>query len=162
MSSFLAFATVESKAQATATGHISAEVIDAITAFESTPMSFGRFSTGDQGGSIIVPSNGAAISTSTVITADSNINPATFSVSGAKNATFSVTLPEGPALLTSTSGDTMEVSDWTASSGQGNDEYVLAGGTQKVSVGATLRVGSINNNPKGVYSGSYKVTFAYN
>jgi hypothetical protein len=162
MSSFLAFGIVESKGQTTATGHISAEVIDAITAFESTPMSFGRFSTGDQGGSIVVPSNGGAISTSTVITADSNINPATFSVTGAKDATFSVTLPEGPTLLTSSSGDIMVVSDWTTSSGQGSDAYVLAGGTQKVSVGATLQVGSMNDNPKGVYSGSYKVTFAYN
>lgn len=150
-------------AQVTATGHISAEVVEGITAGESSSMNFGRFSTGDQGGSIIIPANGAAISTSSVVSADSNINPATFSVSGAKDATFSVTLPAGPTTLTSISGaNTMMVTDWTATSGQGSDGYVLAGGIQTVKVGATLQVGTYNDNPKGIYTGSYKVTFAYN
>lgn len=162
IASFLAFSCLEVKAQATATGHISAEIIEAITAVESSPMNFGRFSTGDQGGTIVIPASGAAISTSTVVSADTNLNPATFSVSGAKDATFSVTLPEGPTTLTSLSGDTMQVTDWTASSDEGSDAYVLAGGIQKVKVGATLQVGSIDNNPKGIYTGSYKVTFAYN
>lgn len=149
-------------AQATVTGHIFAEVIEGITATESSSMNFGRFSTGDQGGSIITPGNGAATSTSTVVTADNNINPATFSVSGAKDVTFSVTLPAGPTTLTNISGGSMRVTDWTATSGQGNDAYVLAGGMQTVKVGATLQVGTINDNPKGIYTGSYKVTFAYN
>lgn len=152
----------KANAQATATGHIFAEVVEGVTAGESTSMNFGRFSTGDQGGSIIVPTSGAAISTSTVVPADSNINPATFSVSGAKDATFSVTLPQGPATLTNISGGSMKVTDWTATSGQGSDAYILAGGIQTVKVGATLQVGSINDNPKGIYTGSYKITFAYN
>ncbi|MCX6226443.1 MAG: DUF4402 domain-containing protein [Bacteroidia bacterium] len=162
ITSFLAFASGGATAQVTAAGHIFAEVIDAITAFESSPMNFGRFSTGDQGGSIVIPASGAAVSTSSVITTDSEINPATFSVSGAKDATFSVTLPEGPTTLTSHTGDTMTVTDWTATSGKGDDAYILAGGIQTVKVGATLQVGSINDNPKGIYTGSYKVTFAYN
>ncbi len=163
IASFLVFTAGRVNAQVTATGHISAEVIEGITAGESSSMNFGRFSTGDLGGSIIIPASGAAISTSSVVTADSNINPATFSVSGAKDATFAVTLPQGPTTLTSISGaNTMMVTDWTATSGQGTDEYVLAGGIQTVKVGATLQVGTINDNPKGIYTGSYQVTFAYN
>ena len=158
----LTLTTGQANGQVTATGHISAEVIDAITAVESSPMNFGSFSTGDQGGSIIISAKGAAISTSTVVAAGSKILPATFAVSGAKDATFSVTLPEGPTTLTSIRGDTMMVTDWNATSGQGSDTYVLAGGIQKVTVGATLKVGTIDDNPKGVYTGSYQITFAYN
>lgn len=126
-------------------------------------MNFGQFSTGDQGGSIIIPASGAAIATSTVVPAGNSISPASFSVSGAKDATFSVTLPGGPTTLTSATGSsTMMVTGWTATSEKGDDAYVLAGGTQKVMVGATLRVGDINDNPTGVYTGSYQITFAYN
>jgi hypothetical protein len=163
VASFLALSFGRVNAQATATGHISAEVIEALTVGESSSMNFGRFSAGDQGGSLIIPAKGVAVSTSTVTTADSNINPATFSVSGSKNATFSVTLPQGPTTLTSITGEgTMMVTDWNASSLQGTDAYVLTGGNQTVSVGATLKVGTANENPTGIYTGSYQVTFAYN
>jgi hypothetical protein len=163
VASLLVFSSLRVNAQATATGHISAEVIEAITAVESTSMNFGSFVAGDQVGSIVIPASGAGISGSTVVTAGSNITPATFSVSGAKNATFSVTLPEGPTTLTNLTGNgTLVVSDWTATSGQGSDSYVLADGTQKVKVGATLNVGTLEQNPKGTYTGSYQVTFSYN
>jgi len=162
IASFLAMGCVKVNAQATATGHVTAEVIDAVTAFESIPMSFGRFSTGDQGGSIVIPANGAVLSSSTVVNADSNINPATFSVSGAKDATFSVALPQGPTTLMSLTGETMLVTDWTAISGEGTDGFVLDGGVQTVKVGATLRVGTLDENPVGIYTGIYNVTFVYN
>jgi hypothetical protein len=159
----LAFFPGRMNAQARATGNISAEVIEAITAVEYSPMSFGRFSTGDQGGEIVIPPQGPAISTSTVVTAGSDINPAIFSVSGARDATFSVTLPQGPTTLTSSTGEgVMLVTDWSASSEKGSDTFVLNEGIQKVKVGATLRVGTMDENPKGVYTGSYQVTFAYN
>jgi hypothetical protein len=163
IASFLAFCALEAGAQATATGHISAEVIEAITAVESTPMNFGSFTVGDQSGSIILPASGSVVSTSTVVSAGSAICPATFSVSGAKDATFSVTLPGGPTTLTNLDGaGTLVVTDWTATSEQGKEDYVLAGGSQKVKVGATLNFGTIDENPKGTYTGSYQVTFAYN
>jgi hypothetical protein len=41
-------------------------------------------------------------------------------------------------------------------------DYILAGGTEKIMVGATLTVNGIESNPKGIYTGSYQVTFAYN
>ncbi|MBK7028248.1 MAG: DUF4402 domain-containing protein [Bacteroidales bacterium] len=39
---------------------------------------------------------------------------------------------------------------------------VLIGGTLEVKVGATLVVGSMNDNPVGNYTGTYFITFAYN
>lgn len=158
----LTFSSVNVQAQATVTGHVFAEVVEALSIGESSSMNFGRFSTGDQGGSIVIPTNGSALATSSVVSADTNINPATFSVSGAKDAAFSVTLPDGPATLTNLDGGTMKVTDWTATSGEGTEAYVLAGGSQTVRVGATLQVGNTNDNPKGIYTGSYKITFAYN
>jgi hypothetical protein len=163
IASFLAFFSYSAMGQATATGHVYAEVIEAITAVETAPMSFGRFSAGEEGGLISIPTSGASVTSSTVSVAGSEIAPATFSVSGAKNATFSVTLPEGPTTLTSLDGSgTLTVTGWSATSGDGSDNYVLAGGTQTVRVGATLQVGSADENPKGIYTGSYQVTFAYN
>jgi hypothetical protein len=159
----LVFLSGRMNAQVSVTGNISAEVIEAITAIESSPMSFGRFSTGDQGGEIIIPAQGPATSTSTVVSTGSDINPATFSVSGAKDATFSVTLPQSPTTLTSNTGEGMMlVTDWSASTEKGSDTFVLNDGIQKVRVGATLRVGTMDENPKGIYTGSYQVTFAYN
>jgi hypothetical protein len=157
------FSSVGARAQTTATGHIFAEVIDAITAVESSSMSFGQFSTGDQGGSITVPCNGGAITTDAIVPTGNSITPATFRVSGARDAAFTVSLPDGPTTLTSLTGNgTMTVSGWNATSAQGSDSYILAGGTQMIKVGATLKVGSPDQNPKGVYTGSYKVTFDYN
>jgi len=158
--SFLAMAVGGVYAQATVTGHISAEVVEALTVGETSSMNFGRFTTGNPGGSITIPTNGTAITANGVVPADSNITPATFSVSGANNATFAVTLPQGPTTLTDiVSGNTLVVSNWTASDAQGTTDFVLAGGTGTVKVGATLQVG---NSPKGTYTGSYQVTFAYN
>jgi hypothetical protein len=150
-------------AQVSASGRISAEVIEALSAEESSSMNFGRFAPGEMGGTVIIPAKGAAISTSSVVSTNTNIAPAVFSVSGAKDATFSITLPDGPTTLTSASGsNTMLVDGWTATSEHGDDDYILAGGTQKVMVGATLKVGSADENPKGIYTGSFQVTFAYN
>jgi hypothetical protein len=39
---------------------------------------------------------------------------------------------------------------------------MLNGGSQEVKIGATLIVGSVNDNPKGIYTGTYFVTFSYN
>ncbi|MFA6127953.1 MAG: DUF4402 domain-containing protein [Bacteroidales bacterium] len=123
-------------AQATATGHIFAEVVDGVT---------------------------ASISTSALVNPTGTITPATFSVSSAGAATFAVTMPEGPTTLTKIDGtDIMTIGDWKAISGQGIEGSVMAGGVQKVSVGATLNPGMGNGTQTGVYTGSYKVTFDYN
>jgi len=144
--------------QATVTGHISAEVVEAITVGESSPMNFGRISASELSGAMVIPSNGK-----TKTGALSNINPAVFSISGSEDATFAVTLPEGPTTVTNMAdGSTMKVTDWTSSSDEGSESYLLAGGVENVKVGATLQVGSTTENLRGTFTGSYKVTFAYN
>jgi hypothetical protein len=105
IASFLLCFAVAARPQATATGHISAEVVDAITAFESTPMNFGRLATGDEGGAIVIdPASGRVVATSAILAGDDEVSPATFTVSGVADATFSVTLPQSPAMLTNSEG----------------------------------------------------------
>jgi hypothetical protein len=56
----------------------------------------------------------------------------------------------------------MVVSDWVTLPDSGDAGIRLDGGSKTVLVGATLQVGSLDENPKGIYSGSYEITFAYN
>ncbi|WP_367328859.1 DUF4402 domain-containing protein [Lentimicrobium sp.] len=39
---------------------------------------------------------------------------------------------------------------------------ILQQGQETVSIGATLQVGPIEDNPVGMYTGSFSLTFAYN
>jgi hypothetical protein len=87
-----------------------------------------------------------------------------FSIYGIKDVKFEVSLPEGTTVIKENSGNGfIEVGDWTATSsdpGVGNPN--LSSGAQQVTVGATIRSSSGAENPKGLYTGSYQVTFVYN
>jgi hypothetical protein len=56
----------------------------------------------------------------------------------------------------------MVVSDWVTLPENADTGIKLDGGSQTVMLGATLNVGSIDENPRGIYTGSYQITFAYN
>ena len=56
----------------------------------------------------------------------------------------------------------MMVSGWESVPPAGIGAGVLASGSLAVNVGATLTVGNMNDNPVGLYAGTYAITFAYN
>jgi hypothetical protein len=56
----------------------------------------------------------------------------------------------------------MIVNEWTSYPPAGNSSGTLNEGFEIVSIGASLVVGSIENNPVGIYTGSFSLTFAYN
>lgn len=86
----MVFSFIAANAQATATGHIYAEVVDGIS---------------------------ASISTSSTVNSNNTINPATFSVNSTIDATFAVTIPAAQTTLTKADGTaTMTMSDLIASS----------------------------------------------
>ena len=60
------------------------------------------------------------------------------------------------------SARTMTVEDWNSVPAPGNATGMLQDGFQVVSVGATLNVGTLNDNPVGVYTGTYTITFDFN
>lgn len=149
--------------QATATGHIFAEVITAFSAVETSQMNFGRFSPGPLGGEIILTPQGTISVLGSVARGSGLHNAASFYLSGDEKTTFSVNLPKSPAILTCTTDEkTMVVKNWVSVPAPGPGAGTLQDGAQTVYVGATLQVGTINDNPKGIYTGTYMITFDFN
>ena len=140
------------QAQTTVTGRISAEIVDVIIT-----------SSVDPGGSFVVQKSNASDSDANFKVTGQNIIPATFCICCPSDAIFSVSLPSQPTALTGSSGVCpMIITDWTASSILAGDTVNTPGGKQQVTIGATLKRGSMEDNAKGTYTGSYEITFAYN
>ena len=159
----LIVAATEANAQVTATGTASAEIIEALTTREISPLNFGRFSPETQGGKIILTPNGVRSVQGTVVLAGGTHSAASFYVSGQYEATFTIALPAGPEILTNLHNEkTMIVGEWRSSPEAGIGIGKLVGGASTVYIGATLTVGDMNANPVGLYAGTFSVTFAYN
>lgn len=150
-------------APATATGDIFAEVIPVFSASETSQMIFGKFSPGPQGGEIILSPDSYVSVLGSVYTASGLHRAASFYISGDVDATYSISLPSGPVLITNTtSAQTMSVDNWLSTPAPGIGTGLLQNGFQVVYIGATLKVGTLHDNPVGIYKGSYTVTFDFN
>jgi len=155
--------TVSLQAQVHIVGHISAEVVSPLEATETAQLNFGRFSPEKAGGQIILTPKGVASSTGTVSVISGTHNPGSFSICGVPEAIISVQLPEGPTTLTnSANSGTMIVSNWSSEPPQKDNMTISANGAREFNIGATLEVGNIHDNPVGMYSGTYHITFNYN
>jgi hypothetical protein len=146
--------------QNTVTAEIYAEIISALTAQENQPLSFGRFAPEATGGSIVVNPDGSRLTQGNVVPTGLNHNPARFYVTGQLKSQFEVILPDGPVLLYREGGnETLQVTNFTLDN---EDEiWVLEDGTRMINLGATLEVGSLEENPTGMYSGTYSIVFLY-
>jgi hypothetical protein len=153
----------QSPFQATATGHISAEIITVLSAVESSQLNFGRFSPGPYGGEIILTPQGSISVLGSVSKGSGLHNAASFYLTGDNSTTFSVNLPSSPATITcTTEARSMVVKDWVSVPSPGPGAGTLKNGAQTVYIGATLEVGTLNDNPVGIYTGTYTVTFDFN
>ena len=149
--------------QASVTAQAFAEVISALTATETSQLNFGKFSPEVHGGQVIVTPDGIRSTNGTVILSGGIANSGIFYITGTPEAMFSIQLPNGPAVLShQNSNKTMMVSNWVSYPQAGNGTGILANGQQFVYLGATLNVGSMLDNPVGIYSGAFALTFAYN
>jgi len=145
------------------TGHVIAEVISAFSASEASQLNFGRFAPGPQGGQIILTPESTVSVLGSVFKGSGIFNAASFHVSGDANASFSITLPSGPVVLSHTSSArTMLVRDWVSIPSADLAAGMLQNGFQEVFVGATLNVGTLIDNPPGIYTGTYTITFDFN
>jgi hypothetical protein len=148
---------------ASATGDIFAEVIPVFSARETAQLNFGKFSPGPQGGEIILTPESTVFTLGSVFKGPGTHNAASFYVSGDVDAAYSINLPDEPIIITNlNSAKTMEVHDWVSIPSQGAGTGLLQNGFQVVYVGATLKVGTLEDNPVGIYKGSYSVTFDFN
>jgi len=156
-------ASAQSASAVSATGHVTAEIIPVFAASESSQMNFGRFSPGPVGGLIILTPQSTVSVTGTVFKGIGTHNAASFNISGDSDAAFSISLPKNPVILTNISNaKTMVIQEWASEPQEGIGSGMLQGGFQIVNVGATLKVGTIEDNPVGIYSGSYVITFDFN
>jgi hypothetical protein len=160
---FFGITAQKAKAQNTVTAQAFAEVIEALTATETSQLNFGKFSPQVQGGQVTVTPEGQRNKTGSVILSGLVANSGIFHLTGAPNASYSVQIPSTPAtLIHQNSNSTMTVSNWVSVPPSGSGTGLLANGEQYVYLGATLQVGSLLDNPVGLYSGTYNLTFAYN
>lgn len=122
-------------------------------------LSFGSFVAGS-GGTLAVSVTGArSKSGGVMLLSQGGIGSAAqFTVSGTANATYGITLPPNGTVALSSGNSTMAVNNFVSfPSGTGT---LSGGGTQLLSLGATLAVG--NAQAPSSYTGSFSVTVNYN
>lgn len=159
ISLLLIFIKLDAQISATAT----AQIIAVLTATETSQLNFGKFSPETQGGKIILSPEGIRTTKGTVMLGGGSHNSGGFYITGEYDATFSIVLPSGPALLTNTlNAKTMSVTDWQSIPASGIGAGKLNDGSATVQVGAVLNVGDMDANPVGIYTGIYVITFSYN
>ena len=150
-------------ATASATGEIFAEVIPVFSASETSQLNFGKFSPGPQGGEIILSPDSYVSILGSVYKGPGAHNAASFYISGDADAIYSISLPASQVVITNNSNaKTMNVDNWASIPAPGIGTGLLENGFQVVYVGATLKVGTLNDNPVGIYKGSYNITFDFN
>jgi hypothetical protein len=136
-----------------------ATIITPIAIAQVADLNFGNIVAGIGAGNVTVGTDGIRTSIGDVIlptATPGTVNAAEFTVTGLAAATYAITLP-GSIDISETGGETMTVTDFTSDpSGTGT----LTGGTQTLSVGATLNVKA--NQAAGNYTGTFNVTVAYN
>jgi hypothetical protein len=159
----LVSAQVSVFAQATVTAQAFAEIIEALSATETDQLNFGRFSTDVNGGDIVINPDGSRQVQGSVIGVAGPHSPGVFQVTGAPEASFTLQLPEGPVpIIHQGSNNTMLVDNWVSDPPVSEGPAVLTNGSRDITIGATLNVGSYDQNPIGIYSGTFQLTFAYN
>ena len=160
---FFGVLTSDLQAQVSVTGEIFAEVCATLSAHETSQLNFGRFSPETEGGEILVTPDNTRMATGTVAFTSGVYNSASFYITGQDKAAYSITLPSGPAIITNVvNAKTMQVRNWVSDPPNGTGTGILTEGSQIVKVGATLVVGNQNDNPVGIYQGSYTISFNYN
>ena len=153
----------EVRSQTTVTSEVFAEIIDALSARETSQLNFGKFFPEQDGGEIQISPNGARVPYGSILLSGGTYSAASYQVSGEEDMSYSILLPQTPIQITNVQNSmNMVIDDWESFPPAGEATGLLVGGTEQVYIGATLRVGSILDNPTGLYSGSYAVTFSYN
>ena len=148
-------------AQVTATASTTATIITPIAITKDVDMNFGNIAVSPTlGGTVVLPTAGARTQTGgvTLPVVTGTVAPASFTVTGEGNSTYSITLPSSAITLTSANG-TMTVENFVSNPG---NTGTLSNGTQVVKVGATLNVGAAQ--PAGTYTNAAGlfVTVNYN
>lgn len=139
-----------------------ANIVNPITIAETRSLHFGTMSVSTSAGTCILAAAGTRTKTGGVTL--TNFSPtatsAAYSVTGAANVAYVITLPTSSVTVTRSGGtQTMTINTFTSSKA-GNASTLSATGTDNFTVGATLNVGA--SQVAGLYQGNFNVTVAYN
>lgn len=153
--------TTATLAQASATATATATIVGPIGITNTANMNFGNVAVGAVAGTVVLTPAAVRSATGgvTLPAVTGTVAAAAFNVTGAAAYTYAITLPAAATTITS-GANTMTVNTWTSTpSGTGT---LSAGGSQALTVGATLNVGA--SQPAGTYvSGTpFTVTVNYN
>lgn len=122
-------------------------------------LSFGSFVAGS-GGSVTVSPSGVRSAIGAVLLIPSSDGlPAAFTVTGDASTAYTIQLPDNDFVNLTGPGGDMVINDFT-SDPSGVNGQLSAGGSQTLSVGGTLNVGS--GQVSGEYSGTFSVIVNYN
>ncbi|HPJ82486.1 MAG TPA: DUF4402 domain-containing protein [Bacteroidales bacterium] len=144
------------------TATATAELVEALAASEEAQLNFGRFTAGASGGTVVIANTAAGtmnITGTVSIIGGGSPSSAAFDISGHASQEVTVTLPaDGAINLThATTADVMNVATFSVSDAS---PLLNASGEATVYVGGTLTVPN-TSIARGVYTGTYNVTFAY-
>jgi hypothetical protein len=143
---------------ATASTTVDAYIVTTIRLVAQNGIVFGDIGASSVPGTVTINIDGSRISTGgATINSNTTGTPATFEVSGAPNALYSITLPTS-VVITSSSGDSMTVENFF--SDPPNQGQLDLSGRQNFNVGATMIVESFQ--PFGTYQGTMTTTVEYN
>ena len=131
-----------------------------VTVNNSQPLSFGAFTPGASGGSVIVRTNYSRTSTGTVILFNLGYSytPAMLYVRGNPGTVVTVTLSPS-VTLTGSNGGTMTLVPGPVLPSSPFVITVPFQQTTELLVGGSLNVGPVGSNPAGNYSGTFSITF---
>ena len=150
-----AFAQVTASATATAT------IVTPIAITKDVDMNFGNLAVNASVGTVVITPAGARSATggvSFLAATPGTITAASFTVTGLAAATYSITLPVG-AITISSGANNMTVDTWTSSP---TPTGTLTGGTETLTVGATLNVGASQAAGTYISPTPFDVTVNYN
>lgn len=152
-----------SLAQVSATANASATIIAPIAIANTADLAFGNLIVGATGGTAVISPAGARSVTGDVVVpaVPGTFNAATFNVTGQAGWTYSISLPAVATTITS-GANTMTVDTWTSNPTTIAGGTIGAGGSQVLSVGATLNVSG--SQAAGTYNSgtAFTVTVNYN
>ncbi|KEO75910.1 DUF4402 domain-containing protein [Anditalea andensis] len=153
--------TVNAQENATATATASAQIIAPIAIEQIADMNFGEIVATTAGGTVVLSAEGIRTEAGVQLPANTGtVSAASFTVTGSEDYAYGVTLPDaGYEIITGEGGENqvMTLTDWTS-----DTTGVLTGGTETLSVGATLNI--LPNQAPGAYIGDspFSVSVVYN
>lgn len=147
--------------QVTASATAEATILEPIAISKTVDMNFGNLAVNASPGTIELTPASVRTATGGVTFLPSSpgtVTAASFTVTGLAAATYSITLPATPTVI-SNAGNDMTVDTWTSDP---TPTGTLTGGSETLNVGATLNVPA--SSPSGVYTSAtpFNVTVNYN